>query len=746
MKTHHFLSTLTATGLLLTSLCLPAIATPNLLVDSLSSAEESAETANPISLADIEQRIADLAEEQIALALEAEQTDASKSSKIANRHLARSAESLEQIGLLLQTQASLAKTLAETSAPKKEQLPLDEPSVFVLNALYEQKAATDSILREKRSNLESARDQLQSLATRNREARTALEKTGDENRARNERAAHSSALVLRMQEEQVNLATLELRAAQTEADQGNNLDIRIAAVRESLAGNAGESGGTLTPVMERENTLQRAKNSAERQLTTADLRLTAEQQRYANSPQTSTETLAVVEALTTYRDTIGKQISLASSELDRLVSLRDVWANWDALLRSTYTPEDLPIWKELADSQLSDLKLTEALRQSQIADLQIRLEGLETRVSQLPATSLARVALQEADEALGKLHTDLLAAERTLAADRRVTIRFSDEIDIVTGNVGFLEYLNRAAQVVGGLWNFEITTIDEAPFTLGSLTMGLLLFAAGLWASRLGAALVGRVAAQRLKLDVGAVQAMHTLSFYVLLIGFTLLALNAVHFPLTAFTFLGGALAIGIGFGSQNVMNNFISGLILMLERPVRAQDVVEVDGSHGVIQKIGPRSTHIRSTDGRHIVVPNSFFLESNVVNWTLSDDLMRTKVSVGVSYGSPTRLVKKLIEDVIRAEPLVLNEPSPNVIFDAFGDNSLNFDVYFWVEARSPMSVRDVQSRIRFAIDDIFREHNLVIAYPQRDLHLDTVAPLEIRLVGGTEGSTGDIKPPPE
>ena len=158
------------------------------------------------------------------------------------------------------------------------------------------------------------------------------------------------------------------------------------------------------------------------------------------------------------------------------------------------------------------------------------------------------------------------------------------------------------------------------------------------------------------------------------------------------------------------------------------------------MIQKIGPRSTHIRSTDGRHIVVPNSFFLESNVVNWTLSDDLMRTKVSVGVSYGSPTRLVKKLIEDVIRAEPLVLNHPPPNVIFDAFGDNSLNFDVYFWVEARSPMSVRDVQSRIRFAIDDVFREHDLVIAYPQRDVHLDSVAPLDIRLIRGADGSASD------
>jgi small-conductance mechanosensitive channel len=206
-----------------------------------------------------------------------------------------------------------------------------------------------------------------------------------------------------------------------------------------------------------------------------------------------------------------------------------------------------------------------------------------------------------------------------------------------------------------------------------------------------------------------------------------------VHFPLTAFTVLGGALAIGIGFGSQNVMNNFISGLILMLERPVRARDVVEVDGNHGTIENIGARSTQIRSTDGRHIIVPNSFFLESNVVNWTLSDDLIRAKVSVGVIYGSPTRLVEQLIRRVVDEDELVLPNPGPIVIFDEFGDNSLNFDTYFWVRARSPMEVRKIQSRVRFRIDDLFREHELVIAFPQRDVHLDSVAPIEVRMVGG-------------
>jgi potassium-dependent mechanosensitive channel len=635
---------------------------------------------------------------------------------------------------------NLANALASPAEPAITELPDDEPSVFMLNVLYEEQAAADALLGETRSNLQLAKDQLETLQQRSRDAKTKLDKADPEDRARYERAVRSAALAVRIQEEEVNLITLELRTAQAEAERGNRLDERITAVRESLANNEAESGGALGAVMERESALQRDKSRIERQLATVDLRLGAEKKRFAENPEASEETLAVVEALTAYRDALGRQLSLATSELDRLASVRDIWMNWESLLRLNYAPDALPAWQELADRQLSDLKLAQTQYEGQLADLQIRQEALASRVSQLPDDSQARAVLKEAQESLNTLYTELLAGNRLLAADRRLTLRFSDEITAITGNLSFLEHASRLFQEARNLWDFEITTIDDAPFTVGSLTLGLLLFAAGLWASRLGAKLVRHFAANRLKLDAGAVQAMHTFSFYALLIGFTLLALQAVHFPLTAFTFLGGALAIGVGFGSQNVMNNFISGLILMLERPVRAQDVVEVDGSHGVILKIGPRSTHIRATDGRHIVVPNSFFLESNVVNWTLSDDLMRTKVSVGVIYGSPTRLVKELIEQVVKAEPLALDQPPPNVIFDAFGDNSLNFDVYFWVEARAPMRVREVQSRVRFAIDDLFREHNLVIAFPQRDVHLDTVAPLEIRLLGDSGNAAGE------
>ncbi len=309
----------------------------------------------------------------------------------------------------------------------------------------------------------------------------------------------------------------------------------------------------------------------------------------------------------------------------------------------------------------------------------------------------------------------------------------------MSGSAEFREDLAVGAQAAREVWTHTLTFVDGVPITVGSLVLALLILGLGLWIARRGSGLLARIAARRMRLDTGGITAIETLSYYAIVVAFLLMSLRAVHLPLTAFAVLGGALAIGIGFGSQNVMNNFISGLILLLERPVRVRDLVEVDGNHGTIEKIGARSTQIRSTDGRHIVVPNSFFLENNVVNWTLSDDLIRAKVTVGVIYGSPTRLVEELILRVVGQNPEVLKQPVANVVFEEFGDNSLIFDTYFWVNARSPMEVRKIQSEVRFAIDDLFRQHGLVIAFPQRDVHLDTTRPIEVRMLGGASRDDG-------
>jgi potassium efflux system protein len=208
-------------------------------------------------------------------------------------------------------------------------------------------------------------------------------------------------------------------------------------------------------------------------------------------------------------------------------------------------------------------------------------------------------------------------------------------------------------------------------------------------------------------------------------------SLRIVNIPLTALAFVGGAVAIGVGFGSQNVVSNFISGVILLAERPIKLGDLVEVGGVYGSVERIGLRSTRIRTGDNIHVIVPNASFLESNVVNWTHTDERVRVSVEVGVAYGSATREVERVIREALAEHPRVEKSPDPVVLFTKFGDNSLEFRALFWIRMRRQLDRPSVESELRFRIDDLFREAGIVIAFPQRDVHLDAASPFEVRLV---------------
>jgi potassium efflux system protein len=280
-------------------------------------------------------------------------------------------------------------------------------------------------------------------------------------------------------------------------------------------------------------------------------------------------------------------------------------------------------------------------------------------------------------------------------------------------------------------WNHELFRIRSNSLTVGDLTVAVLLVVFGFLASRALSRLGARLLVKRFHVDVGSAKSIETISFYLLLISFVLTSLTLVNFPLTVFTIVGGALAIGAGFGSQNVMNNFISGLILNVERPIRAGDLVEVQGTHGVVEAIGARSTRIRASDNTQVIVPNSFLLENKVVNFTLSDDVVRTEIEIGVIYGSPTRDVERIALEVIGSHERVISEPAPRILFASFGDNALVFRALFWLHARTMLERRQVESDVRFQVDDRFRQAGIVIAFPQRDVHLDSTKPLEVRVV---------------
>jgi potassium-dependent mechanosensitive channel len=271
--------------------------------------------------------------------------------------------------------------------------------------------------------------------------------------------------------------------------------------------------------------------------------------------------------------------------------------------------------------------------------------------------------------------------------------------------------------------------------TVGTLISGLVLMGIGYLAAKWISRWVGKRVLARVGLDQHAAAPVQSITFYVLVITFTMLTLNILNVPITVFSFLGGALAIGAGFGSQNIVNNFISGLILLAERPIRVGDVIQIDSQTGKVTEIGARSTRLETANNYEIVVPNSKLLEGTVVNWTLTDDRICTSVTVGVAYGAPTREVGRLLEQVASEHPLVLKNPEAEVLFTDFGDNALVFELRFWVCLRKTAR-REVESDLRYRIDELFTERGIVIAYPQRDVHLNVIRPVEVRLAAETSG----------
>jgi len=273
---------------------------------------------------------------------------------------------------------------------------------------------------------------------------------------------------------------------------------------------------------------------------------------------------------------------------------------------------------------------------------------------------------------------------------------------------------------INELLSYKLLTVADQAITLGSVLLIPSVLIMGIIITRWIAKLITNRLVSK-KTDPNIIHLLLRM-FYVIAMAILLITtLDLINVPITAFAFLSGAIAIGFGFGAQNIINNFISGWILMWERPIRIGDFLEVEEAKGIVEEINTRSTRIRRVDGVHLLIPNSKLLENTVVNWTLIDTLVRTSVTVGVAYGSPARKVAELIMQATKEQQKIVMSPAPVVTFEDFGDNALMFEVTFWLDSTAEGGLRVMRSNIRFRLEELFEEHNIVVAYPQRDLHID-------------------------
>jgi small-conductance mechanosensitive channel len=214
-----------------------------------------------------------------------------------------------------------------------------------------------------------------------------------------------------------------------------------------------------------------------------------------------------------------------------------------------------------------------------------------------------------------------------------------------------------------------------------------------------------------------------SIGYFVFLMGL-LIGLQTTGLNLTSLAFLGGAIGIVLGFGLQNISSNFVSGIILLAERPIKVGDRIEVGSLNGDVTRIGARSTWIRTNDNVVIIVPNADFITNRVINWTANDRRVRFSLPVGVSYGSDPRRVRDILLEVAAGHHDVLKDPPPECLFTAFGDSSLDFELRVWTQTQVQTPKR-LKSDLYFRIFTRFAEEKIEIPFPQRDLHLRSVDP---------------------
>ena len=344
------------------------------------------------------------------------------------------------------------------------------------------------------------------------------------------------------------------------------------------------------------------------------------------------------------------------------------------------------------------------------------------------------------DAALSKWETgfDHLVQLLTLAnadlTERRGQLNMGQKLNVAAASLG---------GEIGTLWNTEIFHLNDSvfingeviqrpsPVTLGMMLSALLILIIGGLLSAASSRWIRSHLSARFSLDANTGTIIQKFSNALLLVCIILIALAVVKIPLTIFALLGGAAAIAVGFGSQQLVNNLISGIILLFERPIRIGDIIDVGTYAGTVTSIGTRCSQLRRADGVEILIPNSVILQGTVVNWTLTDSHVRQEILVGINYGSPVEKALEIIAQVAKSHPDVLKNGDANVFFHDFGADAIVLRLLYWVDKQVIGSANRVPSELRLSIYNALSAAGIGLAFPQRDIHLATAAPISVQVL---------------
>lgn len=414
-------------------------------------------------------------------------------------------------------------------------------------------------------------------------------------------------------------------------------------------------------------------------------------------------------------------LSLIDDEIAINREMQQAWRDRYKLFHDEASGEE--IWKLRDHAQL------------RINELHSQLEGIRTFENSILRQVSLRQAQAASEETSGTVQQNIMQASENYG---KIISDVFNRYEALIPNAVFLQQriYNEANDNIGalrlaekvssfskdtvmGFLDTELWQGEGYSVTVSKLIIAVAVFLSSFFLSSWGSKWIKRRMIKRFKASVTAANGVQRIVFYILWVVFALIALNIVKIPLTAFAFMGGAFAVGIGFGMQNIFNNLISGFIVIFSRPFKVNDIVDVMGVQGTVEDIGSRSTTIKTWDGFDVILPNRYFLENSVTNWTKSDLRKREILKIGVSYDADTREVEKILLDVAKGHSQVLKNPAPFVIFREFGDSSLDFEIYYWIELRTSSGLK-VSSDMRHHIMAVFQREGIGIPYPQRDIHI--------------------------
>jgi potassium efflux system protein len=512
--------------------------------------------------------------------------------------------------------------------------------------------------------------------------------------------------------------------------------------------------GTERTALEREAAKAQATDQARRKaLEAARAELAAARAAAAGSGETAgtDARIARLERVVDIRRVQAESANIAHALVRALTDLNGFSrAMWEARF-SAADSSDPAKRRATYDSVITMLARIQPWRDYVASELDVVRGRLRQAETQLAA------AVQDDDVALarelllawGEREQAFLRVQNALERERAILERWKEDAGSAPGSRPWWTYALDAGQGTLGaaraVWNFELFTAEDSleidgrkitvtrSVTVGKSVGAILLLVLGYLVVAWLLRRLERAMVDRLKAEPAVARiARRWLQFLLIAILFVL-ALDIVKIPLTVFAFLGGALAIGFGFGAQNLLKNLMSGIMLLIERPLKVGDIVEIGGVIGTVTNISIRASTLRSANGIETLVPNSTLIESNVTNWTLSNQRVRRDMKVSVAYGSDTRKVSDTLLSVADRHGQVLKEPAPRVIFEDFGADGLAFTLEFWIDFGKGADSRLIGSDLRFMTEKALAEAGIGIPFPQRDVHLDASRPLPVEVVGG-------------